>query len=418
MTNVLLIVADDLRYDLLPYMPFVNETLTAEGASCTEMHAPTPICQTSRATILTGQYSQGSANGVYQNEGDPNIANESTHSLPVWCQSVTGSTQMLGKYLGGQTSTVQPGWDSWNVLNGGDQQESYDFERTNGTTETSPSGHVIDYYEGQVQAAVGLATEPFFVYYAPTNPHVNASLTNNPKPITVPRFAWKRWPYTAPAMSSKPSWMQALTAPTDSEVSILRRQIRQQIREAVDLDASIEAIYNALSVAGRLSSTLIIFTSDNGVHWGDQNYGYDFVSRKDTPYRCSTHMPCILRGPGVTPGPINGHTTLADITATICDALGATPTVTQDGQSLLDPVAADRAVLYERLGSQEATFPDARGVFCNLGRLIHYASEAGDDEWEMYLPTDSTESTNVANDSQYLSLRNQIEALGDQFGGI
>lgn len=77
---------------------------------------------------------------------------------------------------------------------------------------------------------------------------------------------------------------------------------------------------DALGVA---SNTYVIFTSDNGFHMGEHR----MLFGKEHPYNHDTELPLFITGPGVPAGVNLLHpTTHIDITATVAELGGATPT--------------------------------------------------------------------------------------------
>jgi arylsulfatase A-like enzyme len=63
--NIVFIVADDMRYDDLKYMPKTRSVLKARGLSFSNAFVSNALCCPSRATIMRGQYSHNS--GVWTN---------------------------------------------------------------------------------------------------------------------------------------------------------------------------------------------------------------------------------------------------------------------------------------------------------------------------------------------------------------
>ena len=88
----------------------------------------------------------------------------------------------------------------------------------------------------------------------------------------------------------------------------------------------------------RLRNTYIIFTSDNGFFYGEHR----LTGGKFLAYEPATHLPLLIRGPGIKPGSSTGE--LAgniDIAPTILELAGAQADKSIDGRSLvpylLDP---------------------------------------------------------------------------------
>ena len=64
------------------------------------------------------------------------------------------------------------------------------------------------------------------------------------------------------------------------------------------MDDALKAITDALGADGRLASTYVVFTSDNGFELGPHRIG----GQKSTPYEETVRMPVYVRGPGVRAG--------------------------------------------------------------------------------------------------------------------
>src|SRR5438552_10620185 len=65
---------------------------------------------------------------------------------------------------------------------------------------------------------------------------------------------------------------------------------RHQYQSALDVDRAVGAIVRALRETGRLHHTLIVFTSDNGMTWGEHRW-----MRKEVPYEESIRVPFVIR---------------------------------------------------------------------------------------------------------------------------
>lgn len=418
--NVLLVLADDMRADLLPFMSFVNGVLRRSGTEYTSMRAEVPVCSPARAGMVTGQYAHRAANGVFTNTPIVDVANPALHSLPVWLAGVTCG--MFGKYTIPGVSAVQPGWDVWRVLSG-NTQAPYGYELSTDGVLSNPPEHQLDLIADEVETFVTTAAEPWFCWFAPTNPHVNTSnFGNNPQPETLNKFDWVQWPYTLlEDTTGKPSWIAALGQHTPKQRRVMQTRIRRQIRETYDLDVKIQGIHAALDAAGRLQDTLIIFVSDGGVFYLEQRLpnavGTPLPSTKEMPYDAVAKVPCILSGPGVPRRLVYPYPTiLQDVTATILEVFGATPSVDLDGVDLLhllDAAHTTRSTLFQRQ-ADALDFPDGAGIVTHTRKLIRWDDQVGTDKFEMYdLDTDPDELVNVANVPARLAERNALEALID-----
>ena len=99
------------------------------------------------------------------------------------------------------------------------------------------------------------------------------------------------------------------------------------------------------------------------------------------PYEASTHVPLLIRGPGLPPGRVSGELVAnTDLAPTLLDIAGAEAGKTVDGRSLL-PFARNperrtrRAILHETGGSRFASLRDQDEVpnrGCALRRVMTY----------------------------------------------
>jgi arylsulfatase A-like enzyme len=421
--NVLLVVADDMRADLLPFMPFANSVLRRAGTQLTSMRVSVPLCTPARGAIATGLYAFRPENGLHGNVGD--IADPTTHALPVWLRRAGVTTGMFGKYTTpGVTSPPGGAWNTWRVAPTAAQEPyTYVIRDENGAvvTPSAPTPHQTDYFAEQISTFITTAPSPWFCQYSASSPHVNNAFQNNPKPESMGRYGWLQWPFDLlEDVTAKPSWIQALDQFSALELSVFRQGIRQQCREVRDLDGVLRRLYDDLVLAGTLAETLIILTSDSGVLYGEQRQGGEiFPSMKDVPYDCVAKAPCILVGSGFPVGRVFDHAcVLQDLTATIVAALDAQDdvSVALDGLDLANLDVDDTQILgrpgtlYERLSSPAG--PDAQGIVnpASTRKLIRYPGATGDDRYEMYdLDTDPGEKVNVANEASRLIERSDLE---------
>ena len=78
-------------------------------------------------------------------------------------------------------------------------------------------------------------------------------------------------------------------------------------------------IYDTLGSLHRLRNTYIIFTSDNGFFYGEHR----LTGGKFLAYEPSTHLPLLMRGPGIKPGSETGELAAnIDIAPTILELAG------------------------------------------------------------------------------------------------
>jgi arylsulfatase A-like enzyme len=272
--SILLIVTDDQRWDTLWAMPHVRELLAKRGTTFSDAFVVNPLCCPSRSSILTGNYSH--TTGVYR-ETPPFGAFQSFHdgsTSATWLHDQGYTTGLFGKYIDAYqhaalTGYVPPGWDRWAAFV---RSRYLDYKLT-------IDGHIQAYGDDASDYStnvLGSLAErfirdtpgPIFVEYAPAAPHAPAI----PEARFQGAFAhlppWRPPSYDEPDVSDKPTYIRDLP-PLSSGVRASVDGFRQnQYRTLKSVDAQVEALVGALRDTGRLSDTLIVFTSDNGISWG------------------------------------------------------------------------------------------------------------------------------------------------------
>jgi arylsulfatase A-like enzyme len=294
--SIVLILTDDQRWDTLWAMPTVNAELVTKGISFENGYVSNPLCCPSRASILTGQYSH--SNGVYTNQNGQPFggfrAFDDRSTIATWLHDAGYRTAMLGKYFNGyEEPYVPPGWDRWfaTYVNGA----FYRYRVTDdGLIKRYGSGrhdYGTNVLAGEAVSFIGStpADAPLFLYFAPHAPHEPAI----PAPGDGHAFSdlppWRPPSYDEADVSDKPAYMrsQLLDADTRAEIDAFRRR---QYRSLLAVDRAVGEIVQALDESGRLANTMIVFTSDNGMVWGEHRWGTKLV-----PYEESIHVPFVVR---------------------------------------------------------------------------------------------------------------------------
>lgn len=349
--NVLFIVADDMRYDQLPFMPKVNSLLVKQGRTFTQGRCNVSLCQPSRVGFMTGQTSK--------HNGELKIflataLKDHGNTLGWWMNRAGYRCGLFGKYLNaidGYGINAPRGFASWREV----------LIRPGEESSTNPNFHVhvnkgivkTDLYEtnyltGEVLDFIH-EQEPFFALLSPTQPHApfipRADLADSFRDLKVNIV-------DEVDVSDKPPWIRDKPPLTPADLDQLRRDAIGSLQELTAVDDMVGDVVNGMSPE-MLANTVIIFTSDNGVHRGEhRRLG---AATKGGPYDVGLRVPLVVRGPGFAPGPDVNLASLAmqDITATILDVGGATAGLpNQDGVSLRDLADhpqryRDRALLHE-----------------------------------------------------------------------
>lgn len=104
------------------------------------------------------------------------------------------------------------------------------------------------------------------------------------------------------------------------------------------IDNCIGRLLTQLGAQGMSEDTLIIFTSDHGELLGD----HGLIRKGPSPYRELLHVPLVIAGPSIAPGPRDGMTSHLDLRATLGDHLGLASQAT-DGLSFAPMLGNPRA---------------------------------------------------------------------------
>lgn len=112
----------------------------------------------------------------------------------------------------------------------------------------------------------------------------------------------------------------------------LHARVCAPLQVLASVDDMVESVFQLLESKGVLDNTYFIYTSDNGYHLGDYGTIYD----KRQPWDTDTHIPLIVRGPGVKAGAtVSTVASMVDLTATVLAMAGAATPAHYDGNSLL-----------------------------------------------------------------------------------
>jgi arylsulfatase A-like enzyme len=243
-----------------------------------------------------------------------------------------------------------------------------------------------------------------FVYLATVEPHV---IYNPPKSFLV-----KYWnkPYTGPI---KP----VLTALQLGSIKAGKLKVNDDDKsylealhdaEITQSDAAFKKFIDDLKAGGVYDKSVVVVVSDHG----DQFYEHGSVGHGDTVYQELTHVPLIIRAPGLMPRGkvVQTDVEITDVYATMLALAGITPEPVVEGTSLV-PLSFDEV----GRAPQAALTVDgqvARGMKEQRYRLVHYGPGRIElyDEYE-----DRLEQKNVAAERP-IALRQMRGVLGLLYG--
>lgn len=323
---MVVILSDDQRWDSLDVMPNVRRLLGEHGVTYEKAYVTTPVCCPSRASILTGDYSRNT--GVLDNHGAIGGAKafDDTDTLATRLHSSGYHTALVGKYLNEYDSLpacyIPPGWDSWHAIHGEAADHYYGMTLSeNGRLNQYGAGPAD--YQGTVltQAAndwLATVPEPFFLYFAPSNPHRPAIAAPEDTGSFEGTAPWRPESYDEPDTSDKP-W-DGLVPPMDAVDVKTADRMNQRMKESLrSLDRMVADMVGTLKERGVLDNTVIIFMSDNGWLVGEHR-----LLSKTWPYEESIRVPLVIRMPWATGARTSNDLALnIDLAPTIAALAGA-----------------------------------------------------------------------------------------------
>lgn len=447
--NFLVIYTDDMRDDFVDYMPNVMMRIARFGRIYRNARVNQAVCPTSRYTMFTqmpldhdGGYAQPLKVGTYNRIPDSNLGlgtpehAEHSNNIGAWLQGAGYRTLMIGKYMNfsAERNPKPLGWDDWKEFVGDDSYHRLRFDVSDGAGGiTSPAGTMGAYSAASVNAFMDAsiaAGKPFFAYWAPPDPHLPFDMD----PADAFRFDHVDWPITFQEdVSLAPSWVSNYAGQSGHDsITNLQNIARQQLKELAELDRHIGTVLDHLESIGQIDNTYIIFTSDNGMKYGEHRSQANGIAKNDF-FSVGCRVPLVARGPGIVRGSTQVPMVVQfDIGRTILEQSGATPGRVlphmYDGpkcnaKSLvgLDP-PADRHILMSRGGSLNGSFISTnpyRGN-CIVGPqywLARYLPTDTASDWtspvypDIPIATDTLEMYDYVNDPhEHVNLGNSVSA--------
>lgn len=381
-------------------MPYTLSEVAEKGITFDRYYDSYPLCTPSRVSLLTGRYSHN--NGVKGNV-QPNggysgfkMRAADTHNLATWLQGAGYRTIHVGKFLNGYGdppydagTDVPPGWSAWHtVLNSDTDHYFYGYElNDNGHVDgpfgdsgswdtreygerddpgcpTAPTNGKPCLYQTDVLNRIACeellgtpAEQPFYLQVDYTAPHGDFRRPAGPEP--APRhygtFAGAPYPHRRSQgfnegnVNDKPRFIRQAPYLSPQEIHTYRVYYQKGLEALRSIDEGVHEIIKSLGAMHRLRNTYIIFTSDNGFFYGEHR----LTGGKFLAYEPSTHLPLLIRGPGIKPNINTGElASVVDIAPTILELAEVKPDKSIDGRSLVpymkDPeLRTRRPLLFE-----------------------------------------------------------------------
>lgn len=390
--NILLIVADDLRWESLGMSgcaevrtPHIDR-LAARGASFDGAHCQggmhPAVCAPSRASLMTGRNIFASSQDPAGRDfgGKAFALPLSMETVPQRLRAAGYRTHHVGKWHNDRASFARSFSGTTRVMFGGMSDHdrvplhAYDPEgRYPPEAVFYEPGLSTDLFRASAEAFLDAQNgdQPFFLQVAFTAPHDPRTPPErhriDPAAVALPANFLPEHSFDTGEMLVRDELLEAIPRPPEA----VRRHIADYLGMVQYLDEAVGGLLDRLEARGLAGKTLVIFTADHGIALGQHG-----LMGKQNLYEHSTRIPLILTGPGVRPGlrpeSLVWH---GDTAATMLDAAGLPEFVGAEGESLL-PLASGQSRAPLRETFEMVHGESQRAVRDACWKLIRYLPNA------------------------------------------
>ncbi|QZT36542.1 sulfatase [Halosquirtibacter xylanolyticus] len=462
--NILYIMCDDHtanaisaykgRYADVFQTPNIDR-IAKDGVLFTNCNVTNSICTPSRATIMTGKY--GHKTGVYTLWDDLDVKEK---TFPVLLQKAGYETAIIGKW---HLHTQPQGFDYYSVLPGQGKYFDPNFQDSNHEWEPGKKvkgvkykGYATDVITDQCLSWLKQrdSDKPFFLMchhkaphglweYHPKYEHLLDGV-DIPEPSSLfdpkdsrskgSRAYGRNMDELSGRMNKGMRKKEYPTGRLNTEgmnyeqrvKSAYQKYLKDYLRTVASIDENVGRLLDYLETSGLAKSTVVVYTSDQGMFLGEHNY-YD----KRWMYDESLRMPLIVKYPQKGQKDVrNGDMiTNLDFPETILDIAGIAIPSDMQGRSFKENLKGNtpkdwRHSMYYHYWMQikGSNVPAHYGIKTDRYKLIYfYGRGLGLDGctkgwdtpegWELYdLKNDPMEMHNIYDDAKSASLVKQLKS--------
>lgn len=415
--NLIVIVADDLRWDALGYAgnrivktPHLDE-LARTGVRFRNHFVTSSICNVSRATMFSGQYLRRHQIVEFNTPFTPE---QWSRCYPRLLREAGYRTGFIGKFGVGDSNAIaamKSEFDYWRGLPG---QAGLFFEKNN------PAGrHKTARFGDQALAFIRSNDGPFCLSISFNAPHArdrqprefwpdardeelykDARIPVSPKATE----AWfERLPEVAKTSEGRRRWGLRFDTPEKFQAIV-----KDYYRLITGIDREVGRIVDALKERGVRENTVILFTSDNGFFLGERG-----MADKWLMYEESIRVPMLIHDPRTRAKAVDHLTLNIDLAPTILDLAGVAVPKEMQGRSLVPFVNGKgvkdwrRDFLYEH-HTMAKIIPQLEGVRTERWKYVRWITTSPMWEELFDLKADPEETRNLAGERKH---QKQLETM-------
>jgi arylsulfatase A-like enzyme len=286
--NIIFILADDMGYgDMSRFNGGLSQTpvlddLAGEGLCLTQHYAGSPVCNPSRACLLTGRYAHRTGSiDTFDHLGSERLCRRE-RTLADVLHHAGYATGLVGKWHNGSIGQAYHpnarGFDEFVGFRGGWQfYNNARLERNGVRFQPPPEKYLTDLLTDEaVDYVTRHRKEPFFLHLAYNCPH---------------------FPIEAPAADVEPFANAGFTRGVRTLYGMIR-----------NMDRNIGRLLETLNKLGLEENTVVVFTSDNGPDFGGSGdnslvrFNCHFHGQKGLSYEGGIRLPLLARWPAGLPG--------------------------------------------------------------------------------------------------------------------
>lgn len=355
--NIVMIVSDNQHAGLLGAYGNTEikspnlDRLAQEGVKFSNAFAVNGMCSPTRATLMTGL--MPSQHGLHDWLNDEEMkdwpgnwsAVAEFRSMPYTLKQSGYNTAMIGKWHLGQPWEASLGFDHWMTFTSG---HTVDFWKNtvieNGTVEDIAGVHMVDYFG---QKAVDYidnyqSDKPFFLNVSFDGPYMDPPTNTGPAKNRHYEYYKDKNLSTFPTEPINKNYIEQLVSfvKNKDEGHFLNRMLKMVMTDMAGsqetkanmasqntlVDDNVGLLLDALNKKGLDDNTIVIYTSDQGVYYGQQGlWTHTVLSQPSTLQETALNVPLIIRAPKAAQGKTVEHLIgQYDIASTVLDMAGVT----------------------------------------------------------------------------------------------